>query len=232
VLTGNWSTYVITSVRKFAPTSDCEGCSGSMLRSVFVTWLNGLPFDSDRAFLQEMQVSAAAYQTHSLAIANSYYDRGAVSYERLLRLVNFCEAYAKRSTGSGSKSTVSSSLSGAVSVQSQSSAEATPEDTAMVVADDGVPETQLTSAPESQPQTQQEQTEIKSSNTPPHQPTSTLTVLLQDGHIVQPSRRPHCKRRHGGDIDTANYDHEQAATKRQMKKLSIAMNVVSVSGRL
>ncbi len=46
------------------------------MRSIFVTWLNGVPYDAhDSPFLQELKVSAAEYQTHSLAIANRHYDK-------------------------------------------------------------------------------------------------------------------------------------------------------------
>lgn len=40
--------------------------NGSLLRSIFVSWLNSLPFDKDgQDFLEELKLSAATYQTHS-----------------------------------------------------------------------------------------------------------------------------------------------------------------------
>jgi hypothetical protein len=50
------------------------------MRSVYVTWLNGVPYDAhDSPFLQELKVSAAEYQSHSLAIANRHYDKDVAS---------------------------------------------------------------------------------------------------------------------------------------------------------
>ena len=80
------------------------------MRSVFVTWLNGLPWNKteagDQQFLEEMKLSAARFQMHSLATANSLYDKAdklaggssqdSASYGRLVELVDFCEAYALR----------------------------------------------------------------------------------------------------------------------------------------
>ena len=64
-----------------------------------VSGLTGLPYDArDRPFLErkleELKMSAAQYQTHSLAIANRYYDKDLASEEKLRQLVDFCEAYA------------------------------------------------------------------------------------------------------------------------------------------
>jgi hypothetical protein len=68
----------------------------SLARSIFVTWLNGVPYDArDSPFLNEMKVTAAEYQTHSLAIANNHYDKDAASEAKLRVLVDFCDAYAQ-----------------------------------------------------------------------------------------------------------------------------------------
>jgi hypothetical protein len=70
--------------------------SASLARSIFVTWLNGVPYDArDSAFLNEMKLSAAEYQTHSLAIANSHYDKDSASEAKLRTLVDFCDSYAQ-----------------------------------------------------------------------------------------------------------------------------------------
>ena len=68
----------------------------SLLRSIFVTWLNSLPYADDREFLVELQQSAAEFQTHTLATANAVYDADVVSYERLLALTRVCERFAER----------------------------------------------------------------------------------------------------------------------------------------
>jgi hypothetical protein len=67
-----------------------------LARSIFVTWLNGVPYDTrDSSFLNEMKLTAAEYQTHSLAIANNHYDKDAASEAKLRVLVDFCDAYAQ-----------------------------------------------------------------------------------------------------------------------------------------
>ena len=84
--------------------------TGSLMRSVFVTWLNGLPWNKteagDQQFLEEMKLSAARFQMHSLATANTLYDKAdklaggssqdSASYARMVELIDFCEAYALR----------------------------------------------------------------------------------------------------------------------------------------
>jgi hypothetical protein len=66
------------------------------MRSIYVTWLNGVPYDAhDSPFLQELKVSAAEYQSHSLAIANRHYDKDVASEIRLRELVDFCDKYAQ-----------------------------------------------------------------------------------------------------------------------------------------
>ncbi len=82
-----------------------------MARSIFVTWLNGVPYDTrDSPFLSEMKLTAAEYQTHSLAIANSHYDKDAASEAKLRVLVDFCDSYSQwQPDGAGSGSSSSSS---------------------------------------------------------------------------------------------------------------------------
>jgi hypothetical protein len=72
-----------------------------------------VPYDShDSHFLNEIKVSAAEYQTHSLAIANSHYDKDAASEAKLRVLVDFCDSYAQWSgvgVGDGKSAAVAAS---------------------------------------------------------------------------------------------------------------------------
>ena len=73
-----------------------------------MTWLNGVPYDTrDSPFLDEMKLSAAEYQTHSLSIANSHYDKDAAAEAKLRTLVDFCDAYAQWRPASEGKSSFS-----------------------------------------------------------------------------------------------------------------------------
>ena len=66
-----------------------------MCRTIFVTWLNSVPYnEQDRAFLETMQRTAAEFQTHTLETANKLYDKDTAAYERLLDLVTFCEEWS------------------------------------------------------------------------------------------------------------------------------------------
>jgi hypothetical protein len=110
---GAWTQFVKTSFAKHSPTKKAP--SPSLARSIFVTWLNGVPYDThDSPFLDEMKLSAAQYQTHSLAIANSHYDKDVASEAKLRELVDFCDKYAAWSGSSGdatAASTLASSSS-------------------------------------------------------------------------------------------------------------------------
>ena len=67
----------------------------SLCRTMFVTWLNSVPYnEQDRLFLDGMQQTAADFQTHTLETANSLYDKDTASYERLLDLTKFCEQWS------------------------------------------------------------------------------------------------------------------------------------------
>ena len=67
----------------------------SLCRTMFVTWLNSVPYNErDRAFLEKVQQTAADFQTHTLETANSLYDKDTASYERLLDLIQFCEQWS------------------------------------------------------------------------------------------------------------------------------------------
>src|SRR6185312_16932437 len=91
-----WTAFVKSCFTGFA--SNGREPNGSLLRSIFVTWLNSVPFiKPGQEFLEEMKQSAAMYQTHSLRIANQHYDKDAASEGKLRDLVEFCEAFAVRS---------------------------------------------------------------------------------------------------------------------------------------
>jgi hypothetical protein len=99
-LPGAWTHFVKATFAKHSSAAGGHGKkkapSASLARSIFVTWLNGVPYDTrDSPFLQEMKVTAAEYQTHSLAIANNHYDKDAASEAKLRVLVDFCDAYAR-----------------------------------------------------------------------------------------------------------------------------------------
>jgi hypothetical protein len=92
---GAWTHFVKGTFRKHSGDKK-KAPSASLARSIFVTWLNGVPYDTrDSPFLQEMKLTAAEYQTHSLAIANSHYDKDAASEAKLRTLVDFCDSYAQ-----------------------------------------------------------------------------------------------------------------------------------------
>jgi len=92
---GSWTHFVKSTFAKYSGDRK-KAPSASLARSIFVTWLNGVPYDKrDSPFLEEMKLSAAEYQTHSLAIANSHYDKDAASEAKLRVLVDFCDAYAQ-----------------------------------------------------------------------------------------------------------------------------------------
>ena len=93
---GSWTHFVKATFAKFSVGDRKKAPSPSLTRSIFVTWLNGVPYDArDSSFLEEMKLSAAEYQTHSLSIANSHYDKDAAAEAKLRVLVDFCDAYAQ-----------------------------------------------------------------------------------------------------------------------------------------
>ena len=55
----------------------------SLCRTIFVTWLNAVPYnEQDSLFLEELKQNAADFQTHTLETANALYDKDTASYER------------------------------------------------------------------------------------------------------------------------------------------------------
>ena len=96
-----WTQYVRRCWDGFAP----KHPPPSLCRTIFVTWLNGMPFHAkDKLFLEEVQERAARFQTHTLRTANLVYDKDAQSYERMLELVEFCEQWCLQLGGSGGDS--------------------------------------------------------------------------------------------------------------------------------
>ena len=95
MISGAWTHFVKAAFRKHSGEKK-KAPSASLARSIFVTWLNGVPYATrDSPFLNEMKLTAAEYQTHSLAIANNHYDKDAASEAKLRVLVDFCDAYAQ-----------------------------------------------------------------------------------------------------------------------------------------
>lgn len=92
-----FTAFVSGAFHKFSTDKNKPAPAASLLRSVFVTWLNSLPesaAEGDIKALNELKISAAAYQHHSVQTANSIYDKDQLSYARLLRLVDFCEQFS------------------------------------------------------------------------------------------------------------------------------------------
>jgi hypothetical protein len=117
LFTAAWTHFVKATFRKHSGDKK-KAPSASLARSIFVTWLNGVPYDThDSPFLNDMKLTAAEYQTHSLAIANSHYDKDAASEAKLRVLVDFCDAYSQwqpddKAAGASSSSSSSSGLFG------------------------------------------------------------------------------------------------------------------------
>jgi hypothetical protein len=106
-----WTGFVKRAWRNFSrPSDDAEDKSlprqppPSLCRTIFVTWLNSVPYnEQDRSALEELQRSAADFQTHTLETANRLYDKDAASYERLLDLTTFCEEWSLSVAGGALK---------------------------------------------------------------------------------------------------------------------------------
>ena len=69
----------------------------SLLRSIFTTWLYGLRYDTEDAFLAQIKASSAQWKAHSEQIAATVYNKQLVYQHReFAALLRFCEAYSGR----------------------------------------------------------------------------------------------------------------------------------------
>lgn len=145
-----------------------------------------------------------------LRIANDLYDKDVASYERLVQLLEFCEAYALRSSAgaSSSSSVAPSAVSIPRSFASSSDSAATP-DALMPPASVLAPNDPTSSLSLSTPP-----------NTPPAtEPTTTTTTATKK------------RKQHYGVPEVEEAASSERA-KKQLKKLEIAMVLTSVNGRI
>ena len=69
----------------------------SLLRSIFTTWLYGLRYDTEDAFLAQIKASSAQWKAHSEQIAATVYNKQLVyQQQEFAALLQFCEAYSSR----------------------------------------------------------------------------------------------------------------------------------------
>ena len=93
----SFTTFVKTTFRKY--TDNGKGPNPSLLRSIFTTWLYGLKYDTDDAFLQEIKSSSAKWKAHSEQVASTVYNKELVYQQKeFAQLLQFCEAYSERYT--------------------------------------------------------------------------------------------------------------------------------------
>ena len=69
----------------------------SLLRSIFTTWLYGIQYDTEDAFLQQIKASSARWKAHSEQIAATVYNRELIyQHKEFAVLLRFCELYSSR----------------------------------------------------------------------------------------------------------------------------------------
>ena len=74
-----------------------KGPNPSLLRSIFTTWLYGLQYDTEDAFLQEIKASSAKWKAHSEQIAATVYNKDVIYQHKVFaQLLLFCETYSER----------------------------------------------------------------------------------------------------------------------------------------
>ena len=78
-------------------TDNGKGPNPSLLRSIFTTWLYGLQYDTEDAFLQEIKASSAKWKAHSEQMASSVYNKDVIYQHKVFaQLLLFCETYSER----------------------------------------------------------------------------------------------------------------------------------------
>ena len=74
-----------------------KGPNPSLLRSIFTTWLYGLQYDTEDAFLQEIKASSAKWKAHSEQMAATVYNKDIMYQQKAFaQLLLFCETYSAR----------------------------------------------------------------------------------------------------------------------------------------
>jgi Chromo (CHRromatin Organisation MOdifier) domain len=87
--------YVKTTFGKY--TDSGRSPNPSLLRSIFTTWLYGIQYDTEDAFLQQIKASSARWKAHSEQIAATVYNRDLIYQHREFAvLLRFCELYSSR----------------------------------------------------------------------------------------------------------------------------------------
>ena len=90
-----FTTFVKTTFAKY--TEDAKAPNPSLLRSIFTTWLYGLRYDTEDAFLAQIKASSAQWKAHSEQIAATVYNKQLVYQQREFAvLLKFCEVYSSR----------------------------------------------------------------------------------------------------------------------------------------
>ena len=78
-------------------TDGSKGPNPSLLRSIFTTWLYGLQYDMEDAFLQEIKASSAQWKSHSEQMAATVYNKSTIYQHKVFaQLLLFCETYSER----------------------------------------------------------------------------------------------------------------------------------------
>ena len=92
---GVFTSFVKTTFSKY--TEGGKGPNPSLLRSIFTTWLYGLQYDTEDAFLQEVKASSAKWKAHSEQMAATVYNKDLIyQHKAFAQLLLFCETYSER----------------------------------------------------------------------------------------------------------------------------------------
>ena len=90
-----FTSFVKTTLSKY--TEGSKGPNPSLLRSIFTTWLYGLQYDTEDAFLQEIKASSAKWKAHSEQMAATVYNKDVIyQHKAFAQLLLFCETYSER----------------------------------------------------------------------------------------------------------------------------------------
>ena len=90
-----FTSFVKTTFSKYTESS--KGPNPSLLRSIFTTWLYGLQYDTEDAFLQEVRASSAKWKAHSEQMAATVYNKDLIyQHKAFAQLLLFCETYSER----------------------------------------------------------------------------------------------------------------------------------------